>query len=151
MQTSTNQAFETIGLTRQRRRKLINRLITAEILDVSAINEVSLEMYGQPLDAPVTPRLAAKKRAKEHYVYIFRINGLCKIGRSADPEWRAKQLQTAWAEPVEVVHLIKTKHHGLERALHRRFHALRQRGEWYALTDADIQWIKDFGAAQAVV
>jgi hypothetical protein len=79
-----------------------------------------------------------------HFVYIFRVNGLCKIGRTNNPDRRKVQLQTAIPYPIETVCLIQTTRHGLERALHRRFDHLKARGEWYALTDTEIQWIKDF-------
>ena len=55
-------------------------------------------------------------------------------------------LQTGCAYPLEAVSLIRTQHHGLERALHRKYAAQRQLGEWYALSEADIEWINTFAS-----
>lgn len=90
-----------------------------------------------------------RKRKPFHYVYIFRANGLCKIGRSNNPQWRKTQLQVALPYPIEVVLTIQTRQHGLEHALHSRFITKRKRGEWYDLDEEDIQWIKGFGESLA--
>ena len=79
---------------------------------------------------------------EDHFVYVFKVNDLCKIGRTRNPQRRISQLQTAIPFTLEVVYLVPTQHHDLERALHRRFEDKRRRGEWYALQPTDIEWIK---------
>src|SRR5689334_12117194 len=83
---------------------------------------------------------------KPYYLYVLRANGLYKIGRSRNPQHRIRQLQTGCAYRYEVVSLIETHHHGLERAIHRKFVDQRQLGEWYVLSPGDIEWINGFAA-----
>jgi len=80
------------------------------------------------------------------FVYILheaKISGLYKIGRTITPKGRIGHFDTTWAFDFEIVHIIQTAYpNRLERELHDRFWARRQRGEWFALTPADIDAIK---------
>ena len=69
--------------------------------------------------------------------------GLYKIGRSVDPEERLKSVQTM--SPVGVVlECVKpTDDMGvLEALLHNRFHGKRKHGEWFWLSEEDVEWIR---------
>lgn len=130
METTTKLAFERL------RRARLSRLVEVDVLDVDLALSASND-FGVPVEEPI--------KSKYHYVYVFRCRGAYKIGRSVDPEWRLRQLQTASVDPIELIHTIKTTQHGLERALHRQFSDVRQSGEWFALTDTHLDWIKEFG------
>jgi hypothetical protein len=130
MEDTTTTAYERIIDARQRfkdRRQYMAYLVTVGILTLDT--------------DPVA------RRKGEHCVYIFQVDDLYKIGRSVDPEWRRRQLQTALAKTIEIVHVIPTRQHGLERALHRKFKDRLVAREWFALTEEDLRWIKEFGTA----
>jgi predicted GIY-YIG superfamily endonuclease len=86
-------------------------------------------------------RAASKK---SNYVYLIRAdNGLTKIGISYDVERRLYTLDTA--SPVrlsllfffEPSNAVKT-----EKYLHIKFDKKRVKGEWFNLSDSDIDWIR---------
>lgn len=77
------------------------------------------------------------------YVYILKSGDLYKIGQSAKPRKRFRQLRTGSALPIEVVYMTKTPHYKVvEKILHNRLASKRVRGEWFALSEVDIQYIK---------
>ena len=71
-------------------------------------------------------------------IYFIRSGEYVKIGRAVDIEVRMAQLQTA--HPVPLV-LIATMEGGVdvEKALHFRFESKRTSGEWFRLTDSEVQ------------
>lgn len=78
-------------------------------------------------------------------VYVLQdmdVSGFCKIGKSAMPANRIGHFDTMLPFNTRVVHIIEAKDcTALETMLHRHFEAKRRRGEWFALSPADIQWI----------
>ena len=66
------------------------------------------------------------------YVYFIQSgsSGPVKIGLSADPERRTRQLQTGNPHTLELRHVIPGNV-GIERQLHVRFAPARIRGEWF--------------------
>lgn len=77
------------------------------------------------------------------YIYLFESQGLYKIGRSHTPAIRRRRLQTGSPTPIRTVHTLKTVFHKwIEQQLHSRFADKRVRGEWFALTDEDVAYIK---------
>lgn len=81
----------------------------------------------------------ARRRSGPGFVYLFRCeNGLTKIGKSADPARRIKNL-SGYPVSVHPVHAIATDDMSwLEALLHRRFRDNRVRGEWFALGEEDV-------------
>ena len=124
-------------MTAKRRQLLMLRLIEDGVLDLDVLE---IESACKPKPAR---RLAVTSKQPAHFVYVLKCNGLYKIGRSRDPQWRVRQLQTGAAHPIDVVFTIRTRQHGLERALHQRFSSLRKRGEWFELNDAHLDWIRN--------
>lgn len=77
------------------------------------------------------------------YVYLLGGGGYYKIGRSRNVSRRMRQLEIQLPWPVEVLHTIPCEdHHASEKALHERFAGKRANGEWFALDDEDVEWIK---------
>jgi len=77
------------------------------------------------------------------YVYIFRADTVFKIGMSGDPEQRLKTLKSKPPYPTEVVHTIHSNTpRMLEHQLHNKYAGIRAFGEWFHLTEKDIQWLK---------
>lgn len=84
---------------------------------------------------------AAKKKELGNYVYLMynRIDNRYKIGRSKDAIYRERTLQSqqpdiilieAWEAPPKV-----------EKELHRRYKDKRVRGEWFDLSESDLNEI----------
>jgi hypothetical protein len=77
------------------------------------------------------------------YLMLNQIDGLYKIGRSLNPEYREKTLQSQMPSIVKVF-ISKLTFQGNENKLHRIFSEKRVRGEWFKLTESDIEFIKSF-------
>jgi hypothetical protein len=84
----------------------------------------------------------------EQYLYVIAAHpeGPVKLGMSANPEKRLRQLQTGHAEPLSLFHVepIEAARCRLfERLLHRDIGCHRKQGEWFALTtEAAILQVK---------
>lgn len=76
------------------------------------------------------------------YVYIFRNGHIFKIGKTTNLKARLKALRSGLVEDSELVHVIEsTDHWWAERQLHKRFEKKRVKGEWYALSGPDLEWL----------
>ena len=76
------------------------------------------------------------------YVYLLRSSHGYKIGKSSSPKSRIASLRTASPFPLHVEAVIYAQYmDALEKALHERFYDKKIRGEWYALTEADVAFI----------
>lgn len=83
----------------------------------------------------------------QDHVYVVKAsNGCYKIGISFNPHKRLNRLRREvadWAEGLEIVHIIASKKaYILEQSLHKRFAAQHVTGEWFLLTDDDIEWLR---------
>jgi len=81
---------------------------------------------------------------ERYYVYFIRGAGLVKIGTSRDPRGRIADISGASPVPIEFmfawrVNCLQGIKGNLELAAHRHFKDCRRHGEWFALTDAQIQ------------
>lgn len=69
--------------------------------------------------------------------------GLYKIGLSKDVRARIKTLGVALPFEIEPIHTIKTDDMvTLEKELHAQFNEKRVRGEWFALTPEDVEYVR---------
>jgi hypothetical protein len=97
------------------------------------------------------PREVKQKRPRKlrpGQIYLIRSdNGFYKIGRSANAVARFKNLTVQLPYKLELLLVIETDDTvRLEKELHERFHHCRSRGEWFALSDEDVEWIKSYSA-----
>jgi len=83
-------------------------------------------------------------RFKKGFIYILRAdNGVYKIGQTTQLDDRIKQLGIQLPYELELVHAVGTDHVlSAEQLLHKRYASKRQKGEWFALSDEDIEEIK---------
>lgn len=82
------------------------------------------------------------------YVYIIKANGLYKIGSAKKLRRRLAQLRTA-SPYLEEVHAIPCfAFREVEKYLHQLFHRKREAGEWFSLSESDLDFIggKDWTA-----
>lgn len=103
----------------------------------------------EELEARYKARQAEKAEQKKHprrgYVYLLNeVNGdHYKIGRTRNPDNRIRTFSVKLPYQVEYTHLIETDDmYTLEAELHARFDHCRVDGEWFALTPADVDYIK---------
>lgn len=77
------------------------------------------------------------------YIYLIKAgDGYYKIGRSKNVEVRMREIGLQLPFPFEVLHVISTKdmYRG-EDDLHNRYAHCHLNGEWFALTEEDVQAI----------
>lgn len=89
-----------------------------------------------------------ERRFQLSYVYLVKNNqDLYKIGRTKELARRMKRFDVKLPFPVETIVLIETCDPAAEEKLwHTRFADKRIDGEWFALDDADVQWMKQHDA-----
>lgn len=86
----------------------------------------------------------------DEFVYLIAVGEYHKIGRTDNPHRRLSQLDKG-PEPAKLVHIIPTTDAGwLETAMHRAFMPKRYRGEWFRLTAADVETIRQIARADAI-
>jgi len=90
--------------------------------------------------AELNPKHPAKQILRRPtYLYLMRDsrNGYVKIGRAKNPTVRERTLQSE--QPcIELIEAWEADVH-TERTLHKQYADKRIRGEWFALTDSDVQ------------
>lgn len=102
-------------------------------------------------ETEVLRREALEKAEKAAgYVYLMRsTGGEYKIGCSVSPERRLSSLKTGIPFDIELVYMFKVMNmRATEKLLHFRYAEKRIRGEWFALSDNDVEEIKGFSDGQ---
>jgi len=91
-----------------------------------------------------TLQIGRKKHRKSCFVYlIIASNGLVKIGRTVNVIQRLNCLQSMSPIPLKLIGYIEDGTASkIERELHLYFSDKRVRGEWFDLSNANIEFIK---------
>lgn len=87
-------------------------------------------------------------------VYFIKCGDSFKIGSTRDLYSRFMTLQVANTEKIELVHSIKTANMKLTEKLFQSLFEKddkRERGEWFSLTDKDIQYIKSGNYSKSII
>lgn len=88
-------------------------------------------------------KLGTQNRKGYVYLLLDHETGRCKIGRAKNWQRRAKQFGIDLPFPSSVFHVIRCQDMvSAETMLHRRYHQQRTNGEWFALSDNQIEEIK---------
>lgn len=77
----------------------------------------------------------------DKYVYLISDlnNYTYKIGISKNPENRLKSLQTGNDRKLKIIHKVLCNNYlEVERALHNQYNFLKVSGEWFELSDEDV-------------
>lgn len=79
------------------------------------------------------------------YIYLIKdfTSGYYKIGRSKNPSFREKTLLSQ-SPNISTIFISPVTIRSKEKELHKIFSKNRIRGEWFNLTDADINTVKTF-------
>lgn len=111
--------------------------------DVLTINEEGIEARAKRAGSGV----AKPSPQKTIYLYLAknRRNGLTKIGITINPVFREHTLMSQEPEVDFIFHRIGTR--AEEKLLHSHFANKRVRGEWFSLTESDVNWCKSWDGA----
>jgi hypothetical protein len=91
----------------------------------------------------LTSKRSKSKSQTEGVVYLLKAGPHFKIGKSVAFDKRLGQIKLQLPYAVEVVHTIRAANVSeVESYWHRRFASLRQNGEWFLLTDAEVEEFK---------
>ena len=97
----------------------------------------------EPGRGPSRPHTQKIRKQHPGYVYVVQSGDAFKIGLSKNVPQRVEQIQPIMPYPVEIILTIQTENmRTLEARLHKRYASKRLNGEWFALTDQDIEDIK---------
>jgi hypothetical protein len=90
------------------------------------------------------PQRAVEPKPNPGYVYLIKNSeGHYKIGKSVNPSKRIESLGVVLPFPIEAVHIISSNRMSkLEKELHGRFEDKHIAGEWFELTQDDVEYIK---------
>jgi hypothetical protein len=92
---------------------------------------------------PHIPRERPRPEGKVGYVYLIEMRGDYKIGRTKSWRGSRKKAFSGYPYRVTLVALLRSFNAAeLESALHARYAKKRLRGEWFALSPADVQEIQ---------
>lgn len=77
------------------------------------------------------------------YVYVIRVNGYCKIGKTKNYEKGFGEYTKLMEEP-EIIAAKKVEFFDeVEKMLQEKYKRKRTNGEWFILSDCDISEIKN--------
>jgi hypothetical protein len=87
---------------------------------------------------------AIRAKGKPGYIYlIVAENGMCKIGKTQNIEKRMNPFKVKFPMNWELIYSFQTENYTLaEKRLHKLFNEKRSIGEWFSLTEEDIEYIK---------
>ena len=91
----------------------------------------------------VLPKPRACDGHRNRYVYLIQGASLTKVGITDHVKGRIKTFRTASPVPLDLVYYFRSDDALIaERWLHSKYADKRQHGEWFSLSDQDIESIK---------
>jgi len=129
------------SLTKTRKKLSVqpNRLLTAS---ETLIDEPNLMLGG-------ISNTSASPNPTVGYVYLIWSKHGYKIGKAINVRNRTRLFEVKLPFPIEVEHYARFDDYThAERSLHLHFDHKRLEGEWFALNDEDIAFIKTLGESQ---
>lgn len=113
-------------------------------LDITQFHEFVTRDHMQAT-AELRVRRKLHSNVRRGCVYVLQdisVTGYYKIGKTTAPAKRIGHFDVMLPFEVRVVHIIESKDcDALEAMLHRHFDDKNIRGEWFALSEADIAWL----------
>jgi hypothetical protein len=118
---------------------------TLEIYELSNFNdEIIFRENEKSLEKEFKKLGGERKKMPETFIYLMKdeINGYHKIGRSKTPHKREKTLQSE-KPSITLVYSCKANIDE-ESLLHKKYNEYRIRGEWFNLSEEQLQEIKSY-------
>lgn len=118
--------------------------------ELTRLTPHAAEYIGQPnCDASTqSPRRVRNIRSSCVPGFIYIVKGdesPYKIGRAVKIQRRVWEINLTLPFEASLIHAIAVDNMvEVERFLHRKFAPVRVRGEWFALTDSDVEWLRSF-------
>lgn len=75
---------------------------------------------------------------KDGYVYIIKLNGYYKIGRTINPEKRFGEYTKLMEQPETICCIYVKNYKQVEKELHKMFSDKNTNGEWFILLDEEL-------------
>lgn len=101
------------------------------------------EFYRLLAEGVLDVKFILENKPDIRYIYVLESNGLFKIGYARYPKRRLASIHCGSPSPVRLVLTIPTDEYMYyEAALHAYFRAKHHHGEWFSLTEADIETIR---------
>lgn len=124
-----------------------------EILDYSSMNclacnllqdrirELEKEVQQLKSDPP------RRRIIRSSLVYVILQGEFYKIGKTSNWQRRLEHYKTHSAIPFDVVLIIESPEAStVEAYLHARFAPHRVSGEWFRLSESELEWLREFAA-----
>lgn len=98
---------------------------------------------GSPMDYEYKEEKLDRSGEAAGFVYFIRCNEWVKIGKAKNVKSRLKSLQTSSPYKLKVAYIVAAKDYTrMEAFFHNEYKAKRGMGEWFKLSDADMEYIK---------
>lgn len=95
----------------------------------------------------IRPNAVYAQRGKVPGVYLIQFLQWYKIGCSADLDMRIRNIEQNLPDDVKLVHVWACKNYRrLELRFHNMYRTKRVKGEWFVLTDEDVQFMQSISA-----
>ena len=116
---------------------------TFERLDVSLHNERARKALHDELNKPPSPK---EKKVDNGFVYFLKSEtGHYKIGKTSNVKSRIKTLQVCSPYKLDLYCYFKTSEMSeVEEKMHEIFHEKRANGEWFSITEEEIDSLLEF-------
>jgi hypothetical protein len=107
------------------------------------IDKVRQEYQDRKNGGRISSKAVIKRKPKSGIVYLLQSGEFYKIGITTQPiEKRVKQIQSSMPHSIHVLHTIRSIDiENLEAGLHKRFKDSCVNGEWFRLSQDDINHI----------
>jgi len=146
----SDEEFERLALYESQSGDLITRAeLNAIIKAVSpfyeAVKDEAIIAFNSrpPTSYPAPPQELCRPKTQAGFVYLLKAGPYYKIGVSTNVDKRIEQLATLPPFDIELVHTTyDTDMYALEKDLHNLYADKRKNGEWFELTDNDVEYVK---------
>ena len=122
---------------------------------INWLNSREIYSLAEKLNPAIVDERAGLKTSKsvldKGYVYLIQSpTGTFKIGRTNNPKNRMKTFSVKLPFEVSYLCLVPTTNmYKLERALHQKFAHRRVNGEWFALDETDVAYIRSLATVES--
>jgi predicted DNA-binding transcriptional regulator AlpA len=140
---TTPEVARFLGVSEQSIPRLINKGLPSlfELENARFVRAYVAKWKSKNLEL-LQPKPAKIHKPSAGFLYLFKCQNRYKIGKSKQPNVRMKALNTA-AFPINFICSIPCADmNKAESVMHRKFADKRIHGEWFELSEKDVEYIK---------